>query len=434
MAIDCGSKASRTRLENPHRREQELISEQYNVTALLQQLASSKVTSTELVSAFCKRAIFFNDAIARAKELDKHLQQTRKVVGPLHGLPITFKDSFHIKGHDVSIGITQLCFSLSPQNSLLYDILTKYGVIVIAKTIDFTVAGSTGGEAALLTLGRITLGISTNRAGSVQMPATMKRVVRYKPSRYYLLLNRRRILGAGIIGTTILGPVIITGFLGCSVYGMTLAAKLASEARPWEKDPFIYSYPWQGLRLPTAQQLQIGVWLVNNFLHLHPPSAGDELVDFKAPDISDDLSYLRKLLSKEPSTEIVKVTKIITKKAALPPTTIEYLYTMNSWISALVCQMHAAWSQNSKSINTLLWVPAPYIAVPYNKYTYLRFTGMFNIIDWPAMTLLLDLYADKDIDKMTLTTLFNVLDAEIQDLYNPDSFNRLPLAIQLIGR
>ncbi|CAG8016077.1 unnamed protein product [Penicillium nalgiovense] len=57
----------------------------------------------------------------------------KRVIGPLHGIPITFKYSFDIKGNDTSIGITALCFSPSQRNKLLYDMLTGYGAVVIAK-------------------------------------------------------------------------------------------------------------------------------------------------------------------------------------------------------------------------------------------------------------------------------------------------------------
>jgi amidase len=36
-------------------------------------------------------------ALARAKELDQHLEKTGKPVGPLHGLPISLKDQFRVK-------------------------------------------------------------------------------------------------------------------------------------------------------------------------------------------------------------------------------------------------------------------------------------------------------------------------------------------------
>jgi Asp-tRNA(Asn)/Glu-tRNA(Gln) amidotransferase A subunit family amidase len=35
--------------------------------------------------------MFFDQALERAKELDEHLCRTGQPVGPLHGLPISFK-------------------------------------------------------------------------------------------------------------------------------------------------------------------------------------------------------------------------------------------------------------------------------------------------------------------------------------------------------
>lgn len=44
-------------------------------------------------------------ALARAAELDKHLKDTGKVVGPLHGLPISLKDQICIKGLETTMGM-----------------------------------------------------------------------------------------------------------------------------------------------------------------------------------------------------------------------------------------------------------------------------------------------------------------------------------------
>jgi amidase len=477
-------------------RELDLTSrENHDATSLLQGLANGKITSTELVTTFCKRAalahqltnclteILFTEAIARAKALDAHFTKTGKTVGPLHGLPITFKDSYNIKGHDTSIGITSRCFDPSDKNSLLYDILTGYGAIVIAKTTvpqtmlnadtnsivfgrtvnpynrDFGAAGSTGGEGALLALGGSTLGIGSDGAGSVRMPAAVNGVVGYKPSGYRLPLDGARILGAGVIGTTTFGPVTVTGFLGRSVRDVHLFARLSAEAKPWEKDCFLYPHQWQSLPLPVASALRIGVWSSNGFLHLHPPVArgfrvaqerlkgeGVELVEFNGPDISNvwelqkewtelqGMSYLRELLSKEPHTEIVKATGIITKKTPPPPPTVEYIHSMNARINNLVRAMHVAWNRGGKPLDALLWVTAPHTAVPFDKYTYLGFTGLFNLIDWPAMALPLNMFADKAIDRKVPIAPFNDLDAEIQNLYDGDSFHGLPLAVHLIGR
>lgn len=82
-------------------------------------LTTGKITCQEVITAFSKRAaiahqlcnclteIFFDVALARAKELDDHFKKTGKPVGPLHGFPISFKDGFNIEGLD-----TVCCFRL----------------------------------------------------------------------------------------------------------------------------------------------------------------------------------------------------------------------------------------------------------------------------------------------------------------------------------
>jgi hypothetical protein len=40
----------------------------------------------------------FHQALQRADELDAHLERTGEPIGPLHGLPISLKDAFQVKG------------------------------------------------------------------------------------------------------------------------------------------------------------------------------------------------------------------------------------------------------------------------------------------------------------------------------------------------
>ena len=45
----------------------------------------------------------FDKAFHTAQELDKNLKGTGSVKGPLHGLPISLKDLFHVEGYDTTI-------------------------------------------------------------------------------------------------------------------------------------------------------------------------------------------------------------------------------------------------------------------------------------------------------------------------------------------
>jgi amidase len=84
-------------------RESKITGEDYDATSLAAAIAAGEYTAVEVVTAFCKRAsigqqlcnnlteIMFLDAIEDAKKLDRTFIETGKTVGPLHGLPMTFK-------------------------------------------------------------------------------------------------------------------------------------------------------------------------------------------------------------------------------------------------------------------------------------------------------------------------------------------------------
>ena len=78
--------------------------------------------------------MFFNEAVQQAKSLDDHLQRTGKTVGPLHGLPISLKDNFNIKGKDSTVGFTSLVNPPAEYNATLVDILEPLGAVRYCKT------------------------------------------------------------------------------------------------------------------------------------------------------------------------------------------------------------------------------------------------------------------------------------------------------------
>jgi Asp-tRNA(Asn)/Glu-tRNA(Gln) amidotransferase A subunit family amidase len=49
----------------------------------------------------------FTTALEEARQLDEEHKVTGKLRGPLHGVPISFKDQFEIVGKDASIGFSR---------------------------------------------------------------------------------------------------------------------------------------------------------------------------------------------------------------------------------------------------------------------------------------------------------------------------------------
>lgn len=78
--------------------------------------------------------VVFEDALKEARELDAHFKETGKLKGPLHGIPITLKDQFNIKGVDSTLGYVGRCFEPAATDAVLVQILKNMGAVIVAKT------------------------------------------------------------------------------------------------------------------------------------------------------------------------------------------------------------------------------------------------------------------------------------------------------------
>lgn len=76
----------------------------------------------------------FEDALNQARELDREFKETGKVKGPLHGIPVTLKDQFNVKGYDSTLGYVGRSFAPAKEDAVLVQILKSMGAVIIAKT------------------------------------------------------------------------------------------------------------------------------------------------------------------------------------------------------------------------------------------------------------------------------------------------------------
>lgn len=82
----------------------------------------------------CLTEIFIERALARAQELDEHLRTTGRVVGPLHGLPVSCKDMLRIKGLETTIGFASYVGNFADKNSPLIEIMYECGANPFVQT------------------------------------------------------------------------------------------------------------------------------------------------------------------------------------------------------------------------------------------------------------------------------------------------------------
>lgn len=84
----------------------------------------------------CLSEVFFEDGLARARELDDIYEKTGELVGPLHGLPISLKDNLNVKGQATTIGFVGFAFEPEAfaEDTCLVSLLRNLGAIFLFKT------------------------------------------------------------------------------------------------------------------------------------------------------------------------------------------------------------------------------------------------------------------------------------------------------------
>lgn len=170
-------------------------------------------------------------ARARARDADAAFAKGQ-VWGPLHGVPMTVKESFDIAGLPTTFGDPLWKDNIAKENAVVVERLLAAGAVIYGKTnVPFRLmdsqsyneiygttnnpwdlargpGGSSGGEAAALAAGLSALGAGSDIAGSLRNPAHYCGVYGHKPS-WGLIPPRGHAL-AGIVTPTdisVVGPM-----------------------------------------------------------------------------------------------------------------------------------------------------------------------------------------------------------------------------------
>lgn len=201
-------------------------------------------------------------------------------LGPLHGVPLTVKDSFETAGLRTTSGAPELADHVPERDADPVARLRGAGAVVLGKTnlpiyagdwqsyndlfgtssnpwdTSRTVGGSSGGSAASLAAGFSPLEIGSDIAGSIRQPAHACGVIGHKPS-YGIVSARGQIPGPP--GTLTQADLAVAGPLARTVDDCELALELLAGADAWHDIGWSLELPPP--RVTSANGLRVAVWL-----------------------------------------------------------------------------------------------------------------------------------------------------------------------------
>lgn len=145
------------------------------------------------------------EAIAAAKRADEERRKGH-IRGPLHGLPVTIKESISMEGHASTLGVPARKNTLSSEDALIVRLLRAAGAVILGRTnvsqlllfhesrnplfgqtanpwnLARGPGGSSGGEAAAIASGQSLFGVGTDIGGSIRVPAHFAGIAGLKPT------------------------------------------------------------------------------------------------------------------------------------------------------------------------------------------------------------------------------------------------------------
>lgn len=184
---------------------------------LAQLIREKKATSTEIVREHLTRIkerngelnafveVFEDEALAAAAERDRQAE-AGKFLGPLHGVPVSIKEQFWIKGKRSTINATMHRDFVAPEDAVIVNRIRESGAVLLGHTnvprflldyqvcgdvypegknpynTDYTPGGSTGGGAAAVAAGFSPLELGGDLGGSIRVPSNFCGLYGLKPT------------------------------------------------------------------------------------------------------------------------------------------------------------------------------------------------------------------------------------------------------------
>ncbi|THX24511.1 acetamidase [Aureobasidium pullulans] len=468
------------------------------IPEILQQIHCKAWKAVDVAQAFSKRAAvchqltnclsetLFPEASERAKFLDDHLQKTGKPIGPLHGLPVSLKDNFNIIGKDSTLGFVSWVGVPATYNTVLVDVLLKAGAVLYVKTNvptammiaesvnntfgrtvnplnrKLTSGGSSGGESALIAFGGSVLGVGTDIGGSLRIPAACTGIFTLRPSfGRFPTANAK----SGLAGQEAVNSV--NGPMARTLDDIEFFAKNVVNSEPWKLDPKCLPISWRPV--DVGRKLRLGVIWNDGIVVPTPPvrralkqaveklqEAGHEIVDWEPELHQEAMDLLAQFFVADGAKSVRDI---------LAPVDEPFREEMLPYAQAKEIGVHKMWQLQAKrsklckdyldrwsqaGLDGILCPTTPFASVEHGKFKHVGYTGVFNILDYSAVSFPSGIYADSELDQAEpgIKTL-SQMDAQVQaeceyfsqagsekanaGLDNAGAVHGMPVSLQLVA-
>ncbi|KAJ1299396.1 hypothetical protein OPQ81_011133 [Rhizoctonia solani] len=475
-----------------------------DATDLAHRLATRECTALEVTTAFCKATyaaqeltncvteVMFDQALARARELDAHLLETGKVVGPLHGVPVSIKDHISVKGEDSACGyVAWAGRTIAEEDATIVQILHAAGAVIYVKTTNpqslFSLetasniygetlnphnrglisGGSSGGEGVLIASRASLLGVGTDVGGSIRynrFPSAWCGVYGLKPSSH-------RIPASGLVWTykgkedinTVVGP------MAHSVRDLELFCRVVSAYEPWNVDFSTLSMPWNHSLAKGGknEKLVIGMFTDDGIVAPHPPiieslqkaqkaliAAGHEVIDWIPLDhmyalelagkmyTADGGAEMRKTLEESGEPAIRMVGQFLERAEKQTGLTLAESWALNAERDQFRARVLKHWNDTAsrssigRPVDAILCPVTATLAPPHGKAKRVGYTSYWNLLDLPAAVFPASgpFDAKKWRSSLTPSTPRNEMEQSVANQWDPETYDGAPICLQLVGR
>jgi amidase len=271
-----------------------------SAVAIADRIRRREISSREAVDYFLARVETLDKRINSVVTIDAQRARTEadaadaalargEVRGPLHGVPMTIKDSFQTAGMRTTSGAPELASFIPTKDAWPVARLREAGAIIFGKTnlpiyagdlqsynkvfgttnnphdVSRTPGGSSGGSAAALACGFTPLELGSDIGGSIRLPSHMSGIVGHKPS-YGIVPAHGQIPGPP--GTLTLADLAVAGPMARTIQDLKLALDIMAGPNRWEKPAWHLELPPP--RRPTLKQYRVAAWLDDPACRVEP--------------------------------------------------------------------------------------------------------------------------------------------------------------------